>query len=209
MLAMTSETVDLHLESLAEDGGVIYDERLPIDPGVVQASGRNAFPLPLSTIAQQTGGSRGMTNTALLGAAAGVAGFPTESMEQVLRENFASKGDVIVERNLAVLRAAHQAAQATSAGDFGYQLAPRSGAEPQLLVQGNQALAFGAIAAGCRFISAYPMTPGTSILEWLTDQRGRGALDWGPRGHDPPAALGRAFLERGRQRPDDGAPAPS
>ncbi|MEE9277574.1 MAG: 2-oxoacid:acceptor oxidoreductase subunit alpha, partial [Dehalococcoidia bacterium] len=168
MLAMTSETVDLHLESLAEDGGVIYDERLPIDPGVIQARGRHAFPLPLSTIAQQTGGSRVMTNTALLGAAAGVTGFPTASMERVVRENFASKGDDVVEKNLAVLDAAHQAAQASYAADFDYQLAPGSDAGTQLLVQGNQALAFGAIAAGCRFISAYPMTPGTSILEWLT-----------------------------------------
>ena len=34
-------------------------------------------------------------------------------------------------------------------------------------MSGNQAFALGALAAGCRFISAYPMTPATSIIEWM------------------------------------------
>jgi 2-oxoglutarate ferredoxin oxidoreductase subunit alpha len=147
---------------------VLYDEALPIDAGVIEASGRHAFPLPLSTIAQHTGGSRVMTNTALLGAAAGVTGYPTASMEQAIRENFAPKGGEVVEKNLAVLGAARQAAQERFAGNFSYKLSAQPEGEGQLLVQGNQALAFGSIAAGCRFISAYPMTPGTTVLEWLT-----------------------------------------
>ncbi len=32
---------------------------------------------------------------------------------------------------------------------------------------GNQAFALGALAGGCRFISAYPMTPATSVIEWM------------------------------------------
>jgi 2-oxoglutarate ferredoxin oxidoreductase subunit alpha len=36
-----------------------------------------------------------------------------------------------------------------------------------MLMNGTQALAMGALAAGCRFISAYPMTPATTIIEWL------------------------------------------
>jgi len=34
-------------------------------------------------------------------------------------------------------------------------------------MSGNQAFALGALAGGCRFISAYPMTPATSIIEWM------------------------------------------
>jgi 2-oxoglutarate ferredoxin oxidoreductase subunit alpha len=36
-----------------------------------------------------------------------------------------------------------------------------------MLINGNQAIAYGAAAAGCRWISMYPMTPATSITEWL------------------------------------------
>jgi 2-oxoglutarate ferredoxin oxidoreductase subunit alpha len=37
----------------------------------------------------------------------------------------------------------------------------------QILVSGNEAIAIGAIKAGCKFYAAYPMTPATSILEYL------------------------------------------
>jgi 2-oxoglutarate ferredoxin oxidoreductase subunit alpha len=36
-----------------------------------------------------------------------------------------------------------------------------------MVMSGNQAFALGALAGGCRFISAYPMTPATSIIEWM------------------------------------------
>ena len=36
------------------------------------------------------------------------------------------------------------------------------------VLTGNQALAFGSVLAGCKFYAAYPMTPASSILHWLT-----------------------------------------
>jgi 2-oxoglutarate ferredoxin oxidoreductase subunit alpha len=36
-----------------------------------------------------------------------------------------------------------------------------------MVMSGNAAFALGALAGGCRFISAYPMTPATSIIEWM------------------------------------------
>ena len=38
---------------------------------------------------------------------------------------------------------------------------------PKLLMTGNQAIALGAAAAGCKFLVQYPMTPATSIMHWL------------------------------------------
>lgn len=168
MLALTPETVELHLDALGEGGAVLFDERLGVDRGAVRERGRAAFELPLGSIAQQAGGSRVMLNTAALGAAAGVTGFPTATMEQVIRENFAGKGTAVIERNLAVLLRAHEVARDRYGDAFGYRLAPVPETGTQLLMQGNEALAFGALAGGCRFMSAYLMTPATTILEWLT-----------------------------------------
>jgi 2-oxoglutarate ferredoxin oxidoreductase subunit alpha len=42
-----------------------------------------------------------------------------------------------------------------------------------MMLNGNQAIALGAIAAGCKFISAYPMTPATSIIEYMTSKANR------------------------------------
>ena len=32
---------------------------------------------------------------------------------------------------------------------------------------GNQAIALGAVMAGCKFYAAYPMTPASGILHWM------------------------------------------
>ncbi len=42
-----------------------------------------------------------------------------------------------------------------------------------MVINGNQAICLGAVAAGCRFISAYPMTPATSIFEWMSTHAAR------------------------------------
>jgi len=36
------------------------------------------------------------------------------------------------------------------------------------LMQGNEAIALGAIAAGCRFYAGYPITPSTEVAEVLS-----------------------------------------
>ena len=40
-------------------------------------------------------------------------------------------------------------------------------AKQAMLLQGNQACAFGALAAGVRFFAGYPITPSTEIAEIL------------------------------------------
>ena len=168
ILALTTETIDLHIDSLAEGGAIIYDERLKVDAEDIRSRGFMPIELPLGEIARQEGGSRVMLNTAALGSAAGVTGFPLDTMEQVTRENFASKGEEIVTQNLAVMRAAHAVASERYGSDYGHRLSAVPETEPQVFVQGNDALAYGALVAGCRFVAAYPMTPATTILEFLT-----------------------------------------
>ena len=36
-----------------------------------------------------------------------------------------------------------------------------------MFINGNDAIALGALAAGCQFFAAYPMSPATSILTYL------------------------------------------
>ena len=38
---------------------------------------------------------------------------------------------------------------------------------------GNEAFSIGAVAAGCRFYSAYPMTPASGILTWMAEHSER------------------------------------
>ena len=108
-----------------------------------------------------------MANTAALGAAAGVVGYAYERLADVIRKNFKRKGDEIVAANLRVARGAYLYAEERYAAGFDWKLRQVAGAPQRLVMAGNQAFALGALAGGCRFMSAYPMTPATSIIEWM------------------------------------------
>ena len=41
--------------------------------------------------------------------------------------------------------------------------------EPLLLMSGNEAVAVGAMHAGCRFFAGYPITPSSEILHFLAE----------------------------------------
>ncbi len=166
MLALTSDSITRHIDKVAEGGAVIYPDRLQVDEGALRRRGVISGALPLMAIAEEHG-NRLMVNTAALGAAAGLTEFPFEFMEQVIKENFGRKGPQVAESNLRVAQAAYDMARKRFGSDFRYRLQAVPGAPRRMVINGNEALALGALAGGCRFISAYPMTPATSIIEWL------------------------------------------
>jgi len=166
VVALNPESVSMHLDHIADGGAVIFADSFKIDEAPLRERGISVDSLPLLKIAEQHG-NRIMMNTAALGATAGITGFPLEFLEGVIRQNFAVKGQAAVDANLAVARDAYDAAKTRYGDDFPHRLAPVQGAPRRMLMNGNQALALGALAGGCRFISAYPMTPATSVIEWL------------------------------------------
>jgi 2-oxoglutarate ferredoxin oxidoreductase subunit alpha len=166
LLPLNEEALELYQESVVEGGGVIYDDGLKVDHGRVSEGGRKAMPVPLVEIAKEHG-ERVMANTAALGAAAGVIEYSYERLADVIRQNFRAKGDEVVAANLRVARTAYLYAHERYAHGFDWKLEEVVGAPQRMVMSGNQAFALGALAGGCRFVSAYPMTPATSIIEWM------------------------------------------
>jgi len=166
LLALTPESVALHLDNIAEGGAIVFPDRFQIDEAPLKERGIRVDALPLVRIAEEHG-NRIMTNTAALGAAAGIAEFPFDYMESVIRDNFARKGQEVIDSNLKVASVAYELARRQYGSDFPYKLRPLPEAPKRMLINGNEAIAMGALAGGCRFMSAYPMTPATSIIEWL------------------------------------------
>lgn len=166
LLPLNEEALEAYRDDVVRGGGIIFDESLKVDRSVAASRGRKAMPVPLLEIAKEHG-ERVMANTAALGAAAGVVGYAYERLADVIRRNFKRKGDEVVAANLRVARAAYLYAEERYAADFEWKLQQVAGAPRRMLMSGNQALALGALAGGCRFIAAYPMTPATSIIEWM------------------------------------------
>jgi 2-oxoglutarate ferredoxin oxidoreductase subunit alpha len=165
LLALDMETIRRHVDALVEGGAVVYDDKDQM-PENLRRPGVNFFPVPLTTLARKQGGREVMRNTLALGVAAGLIGFDPAHMESVIWENFARKGQAVVDANLRVAEAGVQAARPFQA-DFPFHMAAVPDAPPRMILNGNEAFALGALAGGCRFVAAYPMTPGSPVLHWF------------------------------------------
>jgi len=88
-------------------------------------------------------------------------GFFPELVEELIEESMS--GD-IMEANLAVLSDAYDRAMALDHGHDVRMPEAEEPAETQALVSGSDTIAYGALDAGCRFISGYPMTPWTDVF---------------------------------------------
>ncbi|ABO07988.1 2-oxoacid:acceptor oxidoreductase subunit alpha [Pyrobaculum calidifontis] len=124
--------------------------------------------IPFTEIAVKHG-DRIMRNTAALGALAALIGMELTPIEGVIRREFGERGEKIAEANIAVLRAAYDAALKR----LGSVYEVKRVGEPRVLMSGAEALAVGAVMSGMKFYAAYPMTPASPILHWLAE--------WGPK----------------------------
>lgn len=165
LVALDRDTIDLHLRELTPGAAVVYD------PGKVDASDLDTadvcpVPVPLADIVRETGGQPIMRNVAALGAVLGHMDFPLGYLSDSLRAQFAHKAPEVADRNVAVATAAHAAARGSSC-DFPHRIDPVADAPRSVLLDGNEAIGLGALAAGVGFYAAYPMTPASSLLHFM------------------------------------------
>ncbi|MBC7266260.1 MAG: 2-oxoacid:acceptor oxidoreductase subunit alpha [Coriobacteriia bacterium] len=163
LACLNRETLERHHAEVVDGGAVIFD---PDDFGAEGVPGRlRAVPVQLTAIARDAGGKI-MRNTVALGAVLGLVGFPLEPLADSLRQQFARKAPEVAENNIAAARAGYDAARA-ACPDFSVRIEPAPDAPPRLLVDGNEAIGLGALAAGIGFYAAYPMTPASSLLHFM------------------------------------------
>lgn len=171
LIALDERTVNEHLDEVVEGGAVIYDEGLKVDEGEIKKRGVIPMPLPLLRFAEELGGSKLMLNTAAVAAAAGITEFDLSYPESVIRDNFGRrKGSDIADRNIRVAEAAYEEARRLYSHLFEWKLEAIPDAPKRMVLNGNQALGLGALAAGCKFVASYPMTPASSLFEFMCTQ---------------------------------------
>lgn len=112
--------------------------------------------LPFAKIAEKEGGAKLYANSVAAGALIATLGIELRVLKRVLREAFSSKGQEVVQANLTAATAGYSAAEVR------FSLGTRDGAH--LLISAHEAIVLAAAYSGCRFISAYPMSPSTGII---------------------------------------------
>jgi 2-oxoglutarate ferredoxin oxidoreductase subunit alpha len=164
LVAMTEESIEKHLDRILKGGAVIHDEKIEVDDDAFKSREVMNVPVPLEKIAEETGGNKLYTNSAAVGATAGLLQYDYFCVADEIEKRFGAKGKDVVENNINVVKAAYDYTRDQFSNDFGLRLKTAPGG-PRMVLHGNDAIALGSLAAGCKFISAYPMTPATSIFE--------------------------------------------
>ena len=164
LVAFDQESIDLNSHELRPGGVVVADAKFnPTLPDGVDA---RLFAVPITAIAEELGTSL-MKNMVASGASWALLGLPLEVFNKAVEEEFGRKGPAIVEKNVeAVKRGAEYVLELAGGPLEEFRLEPADGRQ-KLFMIGNEAIGLGAIVAGCRIMSAYPITPASEIMEYL------------------------------------------
>ncbi len=173
LLALNAETVARHVSKLVPGGAIIVDETTQFDESLLAGRDVRVLRVPMTAIAEREGDVL-MANTAALAVAAGVTRFDLKYVLSVIEDNFRRKGDAVVQANRRVAQAAYDLAQQGLGGTFPWTIEARESPR-RVTITGNQAFAMGALMGGCKFVAGYPMTPATTVLEYMAQH----AAKWG------------------------------
>ncbi|MCB2294546.1 2-oxoacid:acceptor oxidoreductase subunit alpha [Clostridium algoriphilum] len=152
IIALNKETIELHLDELTDTGFIIADQ-------AIEYKDDRMYNLPLKSIAKTIGNPKAFGNVAL-GALLKLFNLDLSFVEDLLKETF--KAEVAVQ-NFAAFEAGYKEVSPK------YDIKANE-KEQSILINGNDAIALGALAAGCKFYSAYPMTPSTTIMDYLASK---------------------------------------
>jgi len=148
LIALDADTVNFHRSELAQDGCIIAGEFKADDPRMLRVPYKDLSPPR-------------QVNIVALGVAAEMLGLNEDLVARATEDYFGKKHKE-VEENRNALRKAFEWSRQNRRPSF---QGPSKVANPQrrVMLNGNEAIALGAISAGLKFAAFYPMTPSTSI----------------------------------------------
>lgn len=151
LIALDDDTVSLHLEQLKPEGFILCDEKIKTDD-------KRAIKVPLADMAKELGNPR-VSGSIASSVILKLFSLSLDGVKKVLSQELAEKYlDINIEafkKGYDLVESRYPKLQADFSG--------------HMLINGNKALALGALASGLKFYSAYPMSPSTSIMEFLAE----------------------------------------
>lgn len=164
LLAFNQGAYQRNAPELKRDGVLIYDSTDFERPAAGDVA---CYGVPLTEIARTELKFELGKNIVAVGLVSALFGLAREQLAGLLQERFGRKGAEVVSKNLAALDAGIRYVEERIPDRARFAIKPGPSGQKVLVVNGNQALAMGAIAAGCRNYFGYPITPATDIMEFL------------------------------------------
>jgi len=161
LVAFNAEAYENHHKYLNPDGVLVYDPDT-----VTPTNGEKIlYPIPFNKIARQDLDFVRGKNVVVTGFLAGLFGLSPSSLEDLIRNRFKRRPE-LMDKNMKALATGVKYAteKVTKADPYYLSETDRVG---RLVMSGNDAIAAGALYAGCRYYAGYPITPASEILETL------------------------------------------
>ncbi|HOE41682.1 MAG TPA: 2-oxoacid:acceptor oxidoreductase subunit alpha [Rhodoferax sp.] len=93
--------------------------------------------------------------------------FELQMARDQIALTFGKKAQSVIDANVKLLEAGHQ--WGATHLDFNFCIPATPSAQPQIVTNGNTALALGVMASGMELCSMYPITPATSASHYLSE----------------------------------------
>jgi 2-oxoglutarate ferredoxin oxidoreductase subunit alpha len=164
LVSLNQEGYDKHIDELRPDGVVLYDSTTATPTR--EADDHILYGIPIDDLARGIDFVRGR-NLVMIGAMVQLFGLSLEKAEQMVRRRLGRFKDLLPKNQESLNLGYNYARENFAQRPPVYLEPPMEAAKEGLVMTGNQALALGAIAAGCRVYSGYPITPATDIMEFL------------------------------------------
>jgi len=165
LVVFNQQAFDRSVEDLKQGGTLIYDPEF-VDPG--EGENFRKVPVPFTEIAKKEAGTNRVKNIVLLGVLGRLYAIDKKILLDLIKRRYRTKGEESYLLNNKALSAGYKAVPKPGDHTFVNLSVKEKQEEHYMLLSGNEAVALGAIAAGCRFIASYPITPATGIFETLT-----------------------------------------
>jgi len=158
LVCLNKETFDTHKNRCAPKAKIIFDPEVFTPEGDIIL-----IPVPFTAILKELQGQVIMKNIIALGSSLAIMGADLIEMNSLLATQFGRKGEAIILLNQQFAQKGFDVVLSTSQEHISPMLTKKESPK-KMVVTGNEAFAYGAVAADCRFYSAYPMTPSSGVL---------------------------------------------
>ncbi len=132
------------------------------------AAGYHVYEIPMEAeCLKHVSDARKGKNMFALGMLCSIFGLDLQTGRDQIVMTFSKKSAQVIEKNIALLEDGYAWADANL--DLRYEIPAVRSSEPQIVVNGNTALALGVLASGMEICAMYPITPATSASHYLSD----------------------------------------
>jgi len=176
LVALNPNTWQRDIQAVNPKAAVIYEATYPV-AGNMKRDDVFYYDVPFHKLGQDNIDNpdlrKYLTNMIYVGAVAWCLDIPVDVIEEGLAEQFKSKPKA-VPLNMKSVMLGYDHCKNNHTKRDPYRVERMTGhTEGKILVEGNQSLALGAIMGGCTVAAWYPITPSSSVCEYLGEYADR------------------------------------